>query len=385
MRQYLQELKNFFRKGDLVLLLLCLITTTYGVIMISTATNYRGNLRYIIIQIAAAALGVMMYILVSSFDVDFFSEHRTSLVVFNSFLLLLLIPFGTDLGSGNRSWLDFPFLPIDIQPAEICKITFILIMASTMSANQTRISSLPSVFRMGFQLAMLVGLNMLVSKDAGVSLIFIVIFVRMTFAGGVSLIWYLLVAGAVVVAWPFLWEYVLADHQKQRILVLIDPSVDPDGIGVRYHAVRSLRSLTGGGWSGQGLYEGIRTQNGELPSQHTDYIFSTIGEELGFLGCILVLVLEFAIIFRCIQVGTKSPDYMRRLICFGAASAMIFQVSSNVGMCIGLTPVIGLTLPFISYGGSSIVTLYAMLGLVSGVHARPSPPSHERYIRPYRK
>ena len=385
MRQYLQELKYFFRKGDLMLLLLCLITTTYGVIMISTATNYRGNLRYIIIQVAAAALGVLMYILVSSFDVDFFSEHRTSLVVFNSFLLLLLIPFGTDLGSGNRSWLDFPFLPIDIQPAEICKITFILIMASTMNANQTRISSLPSVFRMGFQLAMLVGLNMLVSKDAGVSLIFIVIFVGITFAGGVSLIWYLLVAGAVVVAWPFLWEYVLADHQKQRILVLIDPSVDPDGIGVRYHAVRSLRSLTGGGWSGQGLYEGIRTQNGELPSQHTDYIFSTIGEELGFLGCILVLVLEFAIIFRCIQVGTKSPDYMRRLICFGAASAMIFQVSSNVGMCIGLTPVIGLTLPFISYGGSSIVTLYAMLGLVSGVHARPSPPSHERYIRPYRK
>ena len=385
MRQYLQELKNFFRKGDLMLLLLCLITTTYGVIMISTATNYRGNLRYIIIQVAAAALGVLMYILVSSFDVDFFSEHRTSLVVFNSFLLLLLIPFGTDLGSGNRSWLDFPFLPIDIQPAEICKITFILIMASTMNANQTRISSLPSVFRMGFQLAMLVGLNMLVSKDAGVSLIFIVIFVGMTFAGGVSLFWYLLVGGGVVVAWPFLWEYVLADHQKQRILVLIDPSVDPDGIGVRYHAVRSLRSLTGGGWSGQGLYEGIRTQNGELPSQHTDYIFSTIGEELGFLGCILVLVLEFLIIFRCIQVGTKSPDYMRRLICFGAASAMIFQVSSNVGMCIGLTPVIGLTLPFISYGGSSIVTLFAMLGLVSGVHARPSPPSHERYIRPYRK
>ena len=385
MRQYLQELKNFFRKGDLVLLLLCLITTAYGVIMISTATNYRGNLRYIIIQIIAAALGVLMYIMVSSFDVDFFSEHRTALVVFNSFLLLLLIPFGTDLGSGNKSWLDFPFLPIDIQPAEICKITFILILASTMSANQTRISSFPSVLQMGFQLAMLVGLNMVVSSDMGVSLIFIFIFIGMTFAGGVSLIWYLIVGGGVAVAWPFLWEYVLADHQKQRILILFDPSVDPDGIGVRYHSVRSLRSLTGGGWSGQGLYEGIRTQNGELPSQHTDYIFSTIGEELGFLGCMLVLILEFAIIIRCIQVGTRSPDYMRKLICFGAASAMIFQVTSNVGMCTGLTPVIGLTLPFMSYGGSSIVTLYAMLGLVSGVHARPSPPSHERYIRPYRK
>jgi len=384
MRQYFQELKSFFRKGDMVLLLMCLITTTFGVIMISSANNYRGSLRYVIIQVAAAALGVLLYILVSSWDVSFFIEHRTSLVVINSFLLLLLIPFGTDLGSGNKSWLDFPFLPIDIQPAEICKITFILIMASVMAANQTRISSITSVFKLGVQLVMLVGLNLVVSRDMGVSLIFIFIFVGMTFAGGINLMWYLLVGGGLVAAWPFLWEYVFGEHQKQRILILFDPTIDPDGIGVRYHSVRSLRSLTGGGWSGQGLFEGIRTQNGELPAQHTDYIFSTVGEELGFLGCILVLILEFAIIFRCIQVGTKSQDYMRRLVCFGAASALIFQVMSNVGMCIGLTPVIGLTLPFISYGGSSIVTLYAMLGLVSGVHARPSPPSHERYIRPYR-
>jgi rod shape determining protein RodA len=226
---------------------------------------------------------------------------------------------------------------------------------------------------------------MVISKDAGVSLIFIFIFVGMTFAGGVNLLWYLAVAGGVVVAWPFLWDHVLGEHQKLRIQVLYDPTVDPDGIGVRYHSVRSLRSLTGGGWSGQGLYEGIRTQNGELPSQHTDYIFSTIGEELGFLGCILVLILEFAIIVRCIIVGMRCQDYMRRVICFGAASALMFQVMINTGMCIGVMPVIGLTLPFISYGGSSIVTLFAMLGLVSGSHARPQSLSHERYVQPYRE
>ena len=173
-------------------------------------------------------------------------------------------------------------------------------------------------------------------------------------------------------------------HQRNRIQVLFDPTVDPDGVTVRYHAVRSMRSLTGGGWAGQGLFNGIRTQNGELPAQHTDFIFSAIGEELGFIGCMLVLLLEFLIIARCIYVGNRSQDYARRLVCYGAASALIFQVCVNVGMCIGVAPVIGLTLPFMSYGGSSLMTLYAMLGLVSGVHARPEAPSHELYIRPPR-
>ncbi len=385
MRQYLHELKNFFRKGDMVLLLLCLITNTFGVIMISSATNHRGNLRYIIIQIAAALLGILCYMLVSSLDADFMAEHRVALAVFNTFLLLLLIPFGTDLGSGNKSWLDFPFLPIDIQPAEICKITYIIIMASVMAQYQSSISSWKAIIAMGFHAALLVGTNFVISSDAGVCLIFVFIFIGMAFSGGVSLLWFLAAGGAIATVWPFIWNEFLDKYQRERFEVLWNPNVDPDGIGVRYHSVRSLRSLTGGGWSGQGLYNGIRTQNGELPSQHTDFIFSTVGEELGFLGCILVLLLELAIIIRCIQVGKRSPDFLRRMVCFGAAAALMFQVFINVGMCLGLTPVIGLTLPFISYGGSSLVTLYTMLGLVSGVHARPSPQSHERYIRPYRR
>ena len=384
MRHYFQELKRVFRQGDLVLLMLCLVTNAFGCLVIASATNTMGSVRYVVIQIAAALLGVMLYMFISSIDADFFSEHRNIMVIFNCFLLFLLFPFGTDNGTGNKSWLDFPFLPVDIQPAEICKITYVLVMASVMASHQNRISSIPSVLHMVFHLLLLVGLNMVASRDLGVSLIFVFIFIGMTFAGGVSLIWFIIAGGGIVAVWPLVWNYFLGDYQKNRIEVLFNPDLDPTGIGARYHTVRSLRSLTGGGLTGQGLFQGNRTQTPQaLFAQHTDYIFSAIGEELGYLGCALVLVLLFLIIARCIWVGTQSQDYMRRLICFGAAAALIFQVISNVGMCIGVTPVIGLTLPFISYGGSSLVSLYAMLGLVSGVYARPAPTSHERYIRPY--
>ena len=383
MHQIVEVFREFIRKGDKMLLLLCLAATAFGCLVISSATNAMGSARFIIIQLLATGIGVFLYAVISSVDTEFFSEHRTSLVVFNTLLLLMLIPFGTDNGTGNRSWLDIPLLPVNIQPAEICKITYVLIMASVMAAHQNKISSVKSVFHMVFHLLLLVGLNMVLSRDAGVSLIFVFIFIGMAFAGGVHLIWFLLAGGGLVALAPFAWKYVLSNYQKERIQILFDPTIDPLGTGPRYHSKQSLRSLTGGGLMGQGLYEGTRTQTEDaLFAQHTDYIFSAIGEELGYVGCIFVVVLLLLIVARCIYVGSRSQDYMRRLVCFGAAAALIFQITSNVGMCIGVTPVIGLTLPFISYGGSSIVSLYAMLGLVSGVYARPDSQSHERYIRP---
>ena len=383
MRQFFSEFKAFFRKGDVILLVLLLVTTAFGCVMIASTTNYMGSGSYILKQGLGAALGVFLYIVISSIDVDVFSENRLWLVVFNTCLLLLLVPFGTDNNTGNRSWLQIPLIPFDIQPAEICKITYILIMASVMTSMRGRISTIPAVAVMVLHLGLLFGLNMVLSKDAGVSLIFVFIFIGMAFAGGVSLFWFALAAGGIVVLAPFAWE-LLSQHQRNRIQVLFDPTLDPEGINERFHSVRSLRSLTGGGFGGQGLFNGTRTQNGELFAQHTDYIFSAIGEELGFFGCAIVLLLMGLIVFRCIQIGRRSQDYTRRMVCFGAASALIFQVMVNVGMCIGVMPVIGLTLPFISYGGSSIVSLYAMLGLVSGVCARPMAPTHARYIRAYR-
>ena len=384
MHRYLFELKNFFRKGDLVLLLLCLATSAFGCLIITSATNPVGFSRYLTVQIAAIVLGVVFYMMTSSLDVDFLSEHRNVLVGIGVFLLLLLIPFGTGDNLGNRSWLDLPLIPVDIQPAEICKITYILITASVMNSHKNRISSPVSVFHMLFHLGILFGLNIVLSRDLGVSLIYVFVFIAMAFSGGVSMFWFLFAGGALVVAAPVLWNNFLDGYQKDRIEMLFNPGIDPEGLGVRWHTRQSLLSLNGGGFSGQGLFNGNRTQTDSLNAQHTDFIFSAIGEELGFVGCMLVIVLLFLIIARCIYVGIRSQEYMRRMICFGAAAALVFQVFINIGMCIGVAPVIGITLPLISYGGSSTVSLYAMLGFVSGVFARPSPEVHERYIQPPR-
>lgn len=386
MHHYLDELRDFTKKGDMVLLTLCLIVSGFGTVAVASATSadkFEGNFRYIAIQLVAVVLGVTIFAVVSSLDVDFMSEHRGAMVIFNCFVLLLLIPFGTDNGTGNRSWLDIPLVPVAIQPMEICKMTYILIMASVMSSHQNRISHPVSVMHMVLHLGLLVGLNMALSRDAGVSLIFVFIFIGMTFAGGVSLWWFAAAISAITVAIPVLFP-LLDTYQQNRIRILFDDSIDPLGINERYHYKINLQSLTGGGMTGQGLFNGNRTQGGNLFAQHTDYIFSSIGEELGFLGCVAVMLMELAIIARCIYVGLRCQDYMRRLICFGAASALMFQVMINVGMCIGAMPVIGLTLPLISYGGSSVVTIYAMLGLVSGSYARPQSLSHERYVQPFR-
>jgi len=386
LRRFLEEMKDFRKKGDMVLLILCLIVAGFGIVCIASATSadkFGGNLRYIALQIVAVGMGVLIYAIISSIDLDVMSEYRLGLVAFNVLLLLMLIPFGTDNNTGNRSWLDLPLVPFMIQPAEICKITYVVIMASVMASHQNRISHPPSVFHMCFHLGLVVGLNMVLSSDLGVSLIFVFIFIGMAFAGGVSLWWFALAISGIAVAFPILWQF-LGEYQQNRILILFDETIDPQGINERYHSMMSLRSLAGGGFTGQGLFNGNRTQGGNLFAQHTDYIFSSMGEELGFMGCVAIMLLELAIIARCIYVGIKCQDYMRRVVCFGAASALMFQVLINTGMCIGVMPVIGLTLPLISYGPSSVVTIFGMLGLVSGAHARPQSLSHERYIQPYR-
>ena len=163
MHRFIEELKDFSKKADWVLLIMCLVTAGFGLIVIASATQapkFEGTgPRYIIIQLVAIALGVFLFAVVSAIDVDFISEHRMALMLFNGFLLLLLIPFGTDNGSGNRSWLHFPGFPVNIQPAEICKITYILIMASVMASHQNNISGIPSVMHMVLHLGLLVGLN----------------------------------------------------------------------------------------------------------------------------------------------------------------------------------------------------------------------------------
>lgn len=382
MRRISSALGDAFKKGDMFLLFLCLIATGFGCVCIASATNYMGSSRFIIVQLAATAIGIVCYFLLTCVDVEIIAERKELLFVFNVFLILLLIPFGTDGGTGNRSWLDLPGFPVMIQPAEICKISFTILLAKVMSNHKNHISHPKSVLHMAAHMIFLVGLIVVISRDDGVALIFVFIFIIMAFAGGVSLWWFVGGAGALAAAMPLIWTKVMDGYQRQRILMIFDPTVDPDGQGIRWQTVRSLRSLTGGGLSGQGLFHGSRTQSGVLFAQHTDFIFSSIGEELGLIGCLFTLFLLCAIIGRCIYVGLKTPSYLGRMVCIGTAAAMIFQVLVNIGMCIGVMPVIGLTLPFISYGGSSIVSMYLAMGVVSSVRAHPGGGIKSAYIQP---
>lgn len=381
MRKLKDMLLDFFRHGDLLLLTLCVAASAFGMVVISSATNYSGSHRYLIIQGVAVALGIILYVLMTLLDVEVLAEYRQVMTVFNVLLVSMLLIWGVEGTSGQKNWLHFPGMPVNIQPAEICKITFIIIIAKTMSINQNRISSIKSVSSITLHLFLIVGVIFVISKDVGSALVFVFIFLVMAYIGGVRGWWFLGSFAAVGAAMPFVWKYVMEDYQKNRILMFFDPSVDPTGEGIRWDTNRSVMMLSGGGVTGQGLYNGSMVQSHSIAAQHTDFIFSSIGEELGLIGCLAVLLLLAGIVARCIHVGVKTTGYMNRLICFGVAAMLTFQILVNVGMCIGVFPVIGLTLPFISYGGSSMITLFLAVGLVSGVHMRPDPDSTSHYVR----
>mgnify|MGYP004596256973 CR=1 FL=1 len=382
MRKVFQAVYQFVHEADMLLLGLCLLASIFGVVVISSATQYLGASRYVIVQTAAILLGVGFYVLFSLIDIDIIAERRELLMLFNILFISTLFLWGVEGNTGNRSWLEFSWLPFNIQPAEICKISYIIILAKTMAINRNRISSIISVGQLVLVAVVTMGIILVASSDAGVALVFAFLFVLMAFVGGVGIGWFLLAAGIIAAAAPVLWQFFMREDQRQRILMIFDSSIDPNGTGIRYQTHLSQVYLSGGGLAGQGLYEGVQTQSGIMPAQHTDFIFSVIGNELGTIGCLFTLALLSIILIRCIYVGVKSGNYLTRLICIGIAGMLLFQIMVNVGMCLGLFPVVGLTLPFISYGGSSIVTTFAAMGIVSGIRMRPSPENEMRYIRP---
>lgn len=373
---------EFFRRGDLILLFLCVVTTIFGMVIIASATHYSGSSRYLVVQGAALVLGIGLYIAVSLLDVEILAEHRELLLAFNVLFMSLLLVWGVEGNTGNRAWLDLPMLPVNIQPAEICKITFVIALAKTMSNHRNKLSSVKSMAAITIQTVLMMGLILVISKDAGSAIVFLFIFLVVAFVGGVRAWWFLIGLLIAAAVFPILWKYFVRADQKNRILMFFDPTIDPQGKGVRWDTNRSIAMLSGGGISGQGLFKGAMLQNHAIAAQHTDFIFSAIGEELGILGCLFTLLLLSAIVARCVHVGLKTPNYMNRLICFGIAAILVLQILINVGMCIGVFPVIGLTLPFVSYGGSSIVTLYLAMGLISGIHMRPDPEARSPYIQP---
>jgi len=178
--------------------------------------------------------------------------------------------------------------------------------------------------------------------------------------------------GAVAVALPLAWQFILSEKQKLRVLVYIRPELaEAEALDTMWQANQSKQAISSGGFIGKGLFQGKMTQSVMIPQQHTDFIFSAAGEELGFIGCLVVALLLVIIIARCLYVGVKSNNTLGLLVCSGVAASFIFQTLENIGMCLGITPVIGLTLPFFSYGGTSMITSFIMMGLIAGVKMRP--------------
>lgn len=380
------SLREFFRKGDLLLLGLCTGASLFGLVLVFSATRYLGasGSRQVVVQFAAICLGIIVYFLFSSVDIELLTERSWKLLLIFTFLIILaLLPFGVgDKTTGNKSWIPLPLLPINVQPAEVAKLTFILLLAWMCSRFQEKgISRAISVFQLAGFTLVISGLIAVISGDFGMVLTYLFLFVVISWAAGVKKRWFLLalVLGAValVIVWPHMPSYI-----KIRFTVVIDhltgnlDTIKEQTQGLGWQQTRSIMAIGSGGLFGQGYMKGIQTQSPSeysLNARYTDEIFAVCGEEFGLVGCVLLLLLLSAIILRCIWVARRACSPQSALIAMGYAGMLLIQVAINVSMCLYLFPVVGLTLPFISYGGSSILTMFAAMGIISGIKMRSLP------------
>ena len=380
------SLRDFWERGDKLLLFLCLAASGYGLVLIYSATRYLtvNRDRSIMIQAVGILLGVVAYILLSSVDLELFTEKTWKLLfIFNiGFNLLVRTPLGVPVG-GNLNWVRIPGLPMNIQPAEITKLSFVLLFAYQCSKLQERGISRPSsVFQLAAHAGLMAGLIVVVSGDKGMPLVYLFLFVIMCWCAGVKARWYAL-AGAVGIAGvAVLWPRVSGQYWARRITVVMDhvmgnqATLHEQTQGVGWQQTRSVLAIGSGGVRGQGYLHGVQSQSPyepSLPARSTDEIFAVCGEELGIIGCTIVILLLAAIILRCVWVARKAPSPMTALTAMGFAGMLLFQSVLNIGMCLYVLPIVGLTLPFFSYGGSSIITMFAAMGVVSSIKTRSLP------------
>ena len=379
------------RQTDMLLWSLCSAATLYGILLILSATHtvYRGSLKYVIVQGAGWCIGTAAYFLLSGIDIVELSKKWRWILGFNiGLILLLLTPLGL-VRNGNRAWLGVNTIgaklgiealknfPITFQPAEIVKITFILLLAyQLVHLSETRdLKRFTNVIQPTVHVVFMFCFYYVISHDAGSGLVYLFIFVCMAFAAGFAARWLVLGIGGAAVGLVAAWKLrLLRGDWYDRIMVVLDHSYQPQKAG--WQQTRGMIALGSGGLTGQGLFHGTQTQSpyrASLPERQTDYIFCVCGEELGFLGCLAVIAILLAIVIRCFAVARDANTRLESLVCVGMAGMLIFQTVANIGMCLFILPGVGLTLPFFSYGGSSIVTLYAAMGIVSGIKKRSRP------------
>jgi len=362
--------RHFFRNFDYTLLILVAILTIVGVMMIDSATHDVPSLAdRVSSQIVYGIVGLVLVFLVAALDYRLLTS--TYLWIYGGIVLFLAL--GTLLGvegeAGAQSWINLGIA--GFQPSELAKILLIVVLAQHLARNREHIGRLPTVLRsLGFVAVPV--FFIFIQPDLGISILLLVVWFVMVWAAGMDWKHILLIVVAALIALPILWSQ-MEDYQRSRIAVFINPKADP---AASYNIDQALTAIGNGGLLGRGYMNGSQTQRRFLRVRHTDFIFAVIAEELGFVGAIAVLGLMLLVVLRLLRAARLAPDMAGSLICIGVATVIFFQTLVSVGMNMRLMPVTGLTLPFISSGGSSLVTLLLGIGLAESVvvHRRPHEP-----------
>ncbi len=376
-----KNIKKAVKETDIWLLLICLALSVFGIIMVFSATYDGESLlsRDGKVMILATVMGVVAALVISFIDYDIILKLWPLVGAASVILMLGLFVFGVSPDGRSDAFSWYRFGSLYFQPSEIVKIGFIITFAYHLSKVKNEISSLKNVFFLCIHAAIPI-LLVVVTGDMGSALIFIIMFIAMMFTAGVHWLYFPAGAAIVAAASPVIWLKVFDDIQRNRILALFNPEDYETEI---YQQNQALKAIENGGFSGMGLFQGELSHSTLLPERQNDMIFSVVCEETGFIGALILLGLFLLLAIRMVKVGKRSCNFAAELMCYGVAFMIIAQVVINVGMCTRLLPVIGITLPFISAGGTSVLCLYLAIGLVLSIYRSSHGIAYEdfRYAR----
>jgi rod shape determining protein RodA len=311
-----------------------------------------------------SGLAIVVFTLATLFDYRWLKTLRWPIWFANIGLLVLTLAIGSGVGGSSR-WINLG--PFTFQFSELAKILMIIVLAAYLGSREGKLDSLVSILGACLLMGPAWALVMM-QPDLGTSLVLIAILAGMLFMSGASLKWLLTMAAGVLAAIPIAWTYILRDYQKDRIGSFLNPTVDTQGAG--WQVAQSQITVGSGGLLGTGLTNGTQTRGEFLPVQESDFVFAVLAQELGFIGALVVFLLYAALLWRILACAWSSRDPFGLLFGAGLASMLLFQLFVNVGMVIGLMPVTGIPLPFISNGGASLVTLATGLGIVQSINIR---------------
>ncbi|MGE0543158.1 MAG: rod shape-determining protein RodA [Dehalococcoidia bacterium] len=332
-------------------------------------------------QVAYAMLGITLMVVLARIDYRSWSVLSPMLYVAVLLGLLIVLVIG-DSAFGSRRWISFA--GVQLQPSEPGKLITIVLLARILSEDGGRYLS-GRTFLLTLAVATVPALLVFVEPDLGTSVVFIAVWLGMVFVAGAQAKHLFLLVSAGIVALPFAMLGLLRGYQMERLRIFLDPSSDPLGTG--FNINQAAISIGSGGWTGKGLFNGPQTQLDFLRTQSTDYIFSVLGEELGFVGAMLLFGLFIVVLSRGIRAASRSRDPFGRLVAIGIVVMIMTQVFINIGVNIRLFPVTGIPLPFISQGGSSLVSMFMAIGILQSIILRQRPSrfraaSSERLLLP---